>query len=196
LTTFATSSIIFGGSFGSVENWLKPKTEPPSGNLACPNPWNTLCNFTYIFVSCIFNGKFESSIHNQPMEKLNPQPLDPGVVHKWYHSSKGRGRGLFDNKNTSLYDLKSSKWQMKPIHGQPLGFNSDICNIFSDGKLENWFWIVFLKSWTHFWHSQIREVDSSSVILITESLFWHQGISERFINFHTMYMLVYNPTRI
>jgi len=32
------SSIIFGGSWGSIENWLKPKTEPPSGNLACPNP--------------------------------------------------------------------------------------------------------------------------------------------------------------
>jgi len=31
------SSIIFGGSWGSIENWLKPKTEPPSGNLACPN---------------------------------------------------------------------------------------------------------------------------------------------------------------
>jgi len=30
--------IIFGGSWGSIENWLKPKTKQPSGNLACPNP--------------------------------------------------------------------------------------------------------------------------------------------------------------
>jgi len=38
LTPFE-SSIIFGGSWGSIKNWLKPKTEPPSGNLAC----ETLC---------------------------------------------------------------------------------------------------------------------------------------------------------
>jgi len=31
------SSIIFSGSWGSIENWLEPKIEPPSGNLACPN---------------------------------------------------------------------------------------------------------------------------------------------------------------
>ncbi len=33
-TTFALS-INFGGSWGSIENWLKPKTNPPSGILAC-----------------------------------------------------------------------------------------------------------------------------------------------------------------
>jgi len=37
LTAFASSSIL-GGSWGSIEYWLKPKTEPPSGNLACLNP--------------------------------------------------------------------------------------------------------------------------------------------------------------
>jgi len=37
LTTFEYSSI-FGGSWGSTKNWLKPKTEPPLGNLANPNP--------------------------------------------------------------------------------------------------------------------------------------------------------------
>jgi hypothetical protein len=37
LTTFELS-IIFGGSWGNIENLLEPKTEPPSGNLACPNP--------------------------------------------------------------------------------------------------------------------------------------------------------------
>jgi len=37
LTTFKLSSI-FGGSSGSIENWLEPKTEQPSGYLACPNP--------------------------------------------------------------------------------------------------------------------------------------------------------------
>ncbi len=36
LTTFE-SSIIFGGSWSSIENWLEPKTEPPSENLDCPN---------------------------------------------------------------------------------------------------------------------------------------------------------------
>jgi len=33
-------SSIFGGSWGSIEIWLEPKTKPPTGNLACPNPWN------------------------------------------------------------------------------------------------------------------------------------------------------------
>jgi hypothetical protein len=37
LTTFELS-IIFEGCWGSIENWLKPKIEPTSGNLACPNP--------------------------------------------------------------------------------------------------------------------------------------------------------------
>jgi hypothetical protein len=41
LTTFKPS-IIFRGSRGSIENLLEPKTEPPSGNLACPNPRNGL----------------------------------------------------------------------------------------------------------------------------------------------------------
>jgi hypothetical protein len=36
LTTFESSSN-FGGSRGSIENWLEPKTEPPSSNLACQN---------------------------------------------------------------------------------------------------------------------------------------------------------------
>jgi len=37
LTTFELG-IIFGGIWGSIENWLEPKTKPPSGNSACPNP--------------------------------------------------------------------------------------------------------------------------------------------------------------
>jgi len=36
LITFESSSIS-GGSWGSIENWLEPKTEPPLGNLACPH---------------------------------------------------------------------------------------------------------------------------------------------------------------
>jgi len=36
LTSFKPS-IILGGSWGSTENWLKPKAKPPSGNLSCPN---------------------------------------------------------------------------------------------------------------------------------------------------------------
>jgi len=31
------SCSIFGGSWASIENWLEPKIELPSGNLACPN---------------------------------------------------------------------------------------------------------------------------------------------------------------
>jgi len=41
LTTFKLS-VVFRGSWGSCVNWLEPKTEPPSGNLAWPNPWNAL----------------------------------------------------------------------------------------------------------------------------------------------------------
>ncbi len=37
LNTFELS-ITFGGSWGSIGNWLEPKTVPQSGNLACPNP--------------------------------------------------------------------------------------------------------------------------------------------------------------
>jgi len=37
LTTFELI-IIFKGSRGSNENWLKLKTKPPSGNSACPYP--------------------------------------------------------------------------------------------------------------------------------------------------------------
>jgi len=37
LTTFDSSSILVS-SWGKIETWLEPKTEPPSGNLAGPNP--------------------------------------------------------------------------------------------------------------------------------------------------------------
>jgi len=36
LTTFESSSI-FGGRYGNIENWLKPKNKPPLGYLACSN---------------------------------------------------------------------------------------------------------------------------------------------------------------
>jgi hypothetical protein len=36
LTIFESNSS-FGGSLGSIENWLENKTKPPSGNLASPN---------------------------------------------------------------------------------------------------------------------------------------------------------------
>jgi hypothetical protein len=36
------SSRIFGDSLGTIKNWLEHKTKPPSGNLACPHPWNAL----------------------------------------------------------------------------------------------------------------------------------------------------------
>ena len=41
LTTFE-ASVIFRGSWGSIENWLKPKTKPPYAISACPNLWNAL----------------------------------------------------------------------------------------------------------------------------------------------------------
>jgi hypothetical protein len=31
------SSNIFGRNWGNIKNWLEPKTEPPLGNLSCPN---------------------------------------------------------------------------------------------------------------------------------------------------------------
>jgi len=37
LTAFE-ASFNLEGSWDSTKNWLKPKTEPPSGNLAFPNP--------------------------------------------------------------------------------------------------------------------------------------------------------------
>jgi len=33
LITFESTGI-FGGNWGIIENWLEPKTKPPSGNLA------------------------------------------------------------------------------------------------------------------------------------------------------------------
>jgi hypothetical protein len=35
--SFETRSI-FGGSWGSIENYLKSETKSPMENLACPNP--------------------------------------------------------------------------------------------------------------------------------------------------------------
>ncbi len=40
-TTFELS-IIFGRSWGSIENWHEPITESTYANLAYPNPWNAL----------------------------------------------------------------------------------------------------------------------------------------------------------
>jgi len=38
LTTLELSSILGGSSWGSIENWLEPKTKHPLGNLGYPNP--------------------------------------------------------------------------------------------------------------------------------------------------------------
>ncbi len=38
ILTIFESSRIFGGYWGSIENWLEPKTEPPWEYLVCPNP--------------------------------------------------------------------------------------------------------------------------------------------------------------
>ena len=60
LTTFESSSI-YGGCLGSIENWVKPKNEPPSGDLAWPNPWNALYkgDFNQVFVHNIYSWNFK-----------------------------------------------------------------------------------------------------------------------------------------
>jgi hypothetical protein len=45
LTTFE-ACFIFWGSWGSSENWLKLKIEPPLSNLTCLQRWNTLWNLS------------------------------------------------------------------------------------------------------------------------------------------------------
>jgi len=42
ILTLFKSSTVFRGSRGSCVNWIEPKIEPPSANLACPNLWNAL----------------------------------------------------------------------------------------------------------------------------------------------------------
>ncbi len=42
ILTFYELSTFFRGSWGSSVNSFEPKIEPPSANLACPNPWNAL----------------------------------------------------------------------------------------------------------------------------------------------------------
>ncbi len=49
LTPFEPN-IIFACSWGSIKNWLEHRIKPPSGNLACPNPWNTLYQLLYILI--------------------------------------------------------------------------------------------------------------------------------------------------
>jgi hypothetical protein len=57
LTTFDSSSI-FRSSWGSIENWLEPKTKPPPRNLACPNPLNALQIQKKVFY-IVENGPFK-----------------------------------------------------------------------------------------------------------------------------------------
>ncbi len=62
LTSFKLS-IVFGGSWGSTENWLEPKTEPPSENLACPNLWNALLD-ALLFVQTEFSVQILRKMFN------------------------------------------------------------------------------------------------------------------------------------
>ncbi len=57
LTTFESSNI-FGCSWGSIENWLEPKTEPPSGYLACTK---SVKHFVPIFCLCYLKLAFLDS---------------------------------------------------------------------------------------------------------------------------------------
>jgi len=60
LTTFESNSI-----FSSIENWLEPEIEPPSGNLSCPILWNARHQITMykcsmkFFLQC---GAFQFSL--------------------------------------------------------------------------------------------------------------------------------------
>jgi len=59
LTTFELSSI-FGGSWGSIKNWLELKIKPPLGNLVCLNLRNALYHKTVISFNC---GKDLSNLY-------------------------------------------------------------------------------------------------------------------------------------
>jgi len=68
------SSTIFGGSWGSIENWLEPKTK--SGYLACPNRWNIFCIKKILAFSnfccktCVFDTN-RKKIIDRKMTQLN-----------------------------------------------------------------------------------------------------------------------------
>jgi len=50
-------------SWDSMENWLEPKTKPPSGNLACPNTWNALyLNFTRVRSNSLKHSVFRARV--------------------------------------------------------------------------------------------------------------------------------------
>ncbi len=56
LTTFELySTFSFGGSKGSIKNWLKPKTEPPFVCLSCPNPRNAMYHNVGIHVQVLYS---------------------------------------------------------------------------------------------------------------------------------------------
>ncbi len=70
LTTFELSSI-FGGSWNSIGNWLEPKIEPPSGNLACPNLWNDL-HYNKIMMKCQ-RSNLNGFSNGWPLNSFGPQ---------------------------------------------------------------------------------------------------------------------------
>jgi len=58
LTTFELRSI-FWGSWGSIENLLEPKIEPPLENLVCRNLWNAL--YDQVSISPMFYAQLFST---------------------------------------------------------------------------------------------------------------------------------------
>jgi len=71
LTTFK-SSIVLRGSWSSIENRHKPKTEPPSGNLACQNLWNALyVPCMALLLDTINHIKITLIVRNKPVSPLS-----------------------------------------------------------------------------------------------------------------------------
>jgi len=84
LTTFE-SSIIFGGSLGSIENSLKPKTKPPSGNLAFPK--SVKCSIRHFIDNTFFIFYKHSSLtskiggkRKQSLIELTHSQVDGKIV--------------------------------------------------------------------------------------------------------------------
>jgi hypothetical protein len=60
ILAFFKLSIVLRASWGSNVNWLEPKIDPPSANLAYPNPWNAMymnvlfTDFLYLLFMSVF----------------------------------------------------------------------------------------------------------------------------------------------
>ncbi len=70
LITFESSSV-FGDNWGSIENWIDPKTKPPSGNFACPNLRNALYDLISKCVSGPMSAQRNLHGYDGPLQFLS-----------------------------------------------------------------------------------------------------------------------------